>query len=145
MAPTDELRDRIELRELVERYAMGADARDRDGFGAVFTPDGRLVIAANGVTFEGRAAIVATLDYLDEHYPRSMHFVGNHQVDVAGDRASGVTYCLAHHYYVSDGVERDTKMVIRYLDEYQRTGDGWCIASRTLTMDWQEDRPITMA
>jgi hypothetical protein len=72
-----------------------------------------------------------------------MHFVGNHQVDVTGDLATGLVYCLAHHVYERDGQERDTLMVIRYRDRYARTAEGWRIAHRTLVIDWQEDRPLT--
>jgi uncharacterized protein (TIGR02246 family) len=135
--------DRLELRELVERYALGADTRDREVFAAVFTDDGALVTAAGG-TYVGPNAIVSTLDYLDAHYPRSMHFVGNHQVQLDGDRAQGIVYCLAHHVYSRDGEDRDTLMVIRYQDDYRRTADGWRIARRSLRIDWQEDRPLTV-
>jgi uncharacterized protein (TIGR02246 family) len=121
--------DRLELRELVERYALGADTRDREVFAAVFTDDGALVTAAGG-TYVGPHAIVSTLDYLDAHYPRSMHFVGNHQVQLDG--------------YSRDGEDRDTLMVIRYQDDYRRTADGWRIARRSLRIDWQEDRPLTV-
>ena len=135
--------DRLELRELVERYAVGADTRDRTTFGEVFTEDGVLAVAG-GASFVGRASIVSTLDHLESHYPRSMHFVGNHQVQVQGDDATGLVYCLAHHVYAQGGHERDTLMVIRYEDTYQRAADGWRISHRTLNIDWQEDRPLTV-
>ena len=35
-------------------------------------------------------------------------------------------------------------MIIRYSDEYSRSGDGWRIAHRKLTIDWEEDRPLTV-
>ncbi len=143
MSRIEDAVDRLELRELVERYALGADTRDREMFGAVFTDDGVLATSAGG-TYDGRAAIVSTLDYLDAHYPRSMHFVGNHQVELAGETAKGLAYCLAHHVYSRDGEDRDTLMVIRYQDEYRRTADEWRIARRALQIDWQEDRPLTV-
>ena len=102
MSRLEEAVDRLELRELVERYALGADTRDRDLFGGVFTEDGVLATSGGG-DFIGRAAIVSTLDYLDAHYPKSMHFVGNHQVTLDGDAARGLVYCLAHHVYAATG------------------------------------------
>ena len=143
MSRIEDAVDRLELRELVERYGMGADTRDREMFGGAFLEDAVLRTAKGG-TFDGRDAIVSTLDYLEAHYPRSMHFVGNHQVELAGDSATGVVYCLAHHVYERDGEERDTLMVIRYRDEYARTVDGWRIRRRALAIDWQEDRPLTV-
>lgn len=135
--------DRLELRELVERYALGADSRDRLVFGGAFTEDGVLA-TSTGRTYDGRDAVVSTLDHLDAHYPRSMHFVGNHQVQLDGDAATGLVYCLAHHVYARDGEDRDTLMVIRYRDEYRRTVDGWRISRRSLQIDWQEDRPLVV-
>jgi uncharacterized protein (TIGR02246 family) len=135
--------DRMQLRDLVERYACCADARDRAGFAGVFTEHG-VLSTSTGRTFEGRAAIASTMDYLDSHYPRSMHFIGNHQVEFDDDGASGLTYCLAHHVYSQAGQDRDTLMVIRYRDRYERTAEGWKIGQRALTIDWQEDRPLTV-
>jgi len=136
---------RLELRDLVERYAVCADARDRAGFGAVFAPDGCLVVPG-GHRCEGREAIVANLDHLDAHYPKSMHFVGNHIVTlVDADLAEGTVYCLAHHVYETEGVGRDTLMMIRYYDRYRRRSGSWQIEERRLDIDWQEDRPLSVA
>ena len=137
-----DIADRLELRELAEAYAFAADMRDRTAFSDVFTSEGVLLIDAGG-RYEGRAEIAGVLDYLDDHYPRTLHFVGNHRVRLEGDRASGMVYCLAHHVYEREGVERDTLMATRYLDQYVRTPDGWKIAQRTHYVDWEEDRPLT--
>jgi uncharacterized protein (TIGR02246 family) len=134
--------DRLELRELVEAYAFAADARDRRAFAEVFTADG--VLRTSGSSYEGRAAIAGVLDHLDAHYPTTMHFVGNHKVTVCGDEADGLTYCLAHHVSAGHDGQRDTLMVIRYTDEYRKTCDGWRISLRSLEIDWQEDRPLTL-
>jgi uncharacterized protein (TIGR02246 family) len=133
--------DRSELRALVERYAFSADRRDREGFAGVFTTDGVLATGQNR-KFEGRQAIGGVLDHLDANYPHTMHFVGNHEVEVDGDIARGLVYCLAHHAYERDEVKRDTLMVIRYHDTYVRTESGWQIKERKLDIDWQEDRPL---
>src|SRR5262249_1264837 len=90
---------------------------------------------------EGHDAIVTTLDYLDAHYPKSMHFVGNHDVTVEGDIARGVVYCLAHHLSSLDEGSTDTAMAIRYEDQYVRTETGWRIRHRSVNIDWEEDRP----
>jgi hypothetical protein len=81
------------------------------------------------------------VSHLEDRYEKTMHFVGNHLVHFHGDRVTGLTYCLAHHLYVADGVQRDTVMLIRYSDVYERSADSWQFTSRTLDIDWQEDRP----
>ena len=65
-------------------------------------------------------------------------------VDFLEDGAVGETYCIAHHIYKVDEVERDTVMFIRYHDKFVRTAEGWRIARRKLGIDWQEDRPTTV-
>jgi hypothetical protein len=138
MGRIEDAADRIELRALVDRYAVAADTRDRDGFVGAFTGDGVLAVGAD-VELRG-AQIAAPLDYLDAHYERTMHFVGNHDVTLAGDAAHGVVYCLAHHLSRRDGELVDTAMAARYEDDYVRTETGWRIARRAVTIDWEEDR-----
>jgi hypothetical protein len=142
MSETDELLDRLRIRELVERYGMCADLRDQAQFGSLFAQDA--VLTAGGTDHHGPKEIAEVLNLLAERYPHSMHFVGNHIVELSGDEATGITYCLAHHLYPKDDVQRDTLMLIRYHDAYRRTPHGWRFTSRELVMDWQEDRPISV-
>jgi uncharacterized protein (TIGR02246 family) len=134
--------DRVELRALVDRYAVAADSRDREGFAGVFTADGVLAVGPGG-GLVGPDAIPAPLDYLDAHYTHTMHLVGNHDVVLDGDTATGTVYCLAHHLSVRGGEMIDSCMGLRYFDRYVRTDDGWRIAHRSTSVDWQEDRPAS--
>jgi uncharacterized protein (TIGR02246 family) len=142
MSRLDDSADRVELRALVDRYAVAADTRDRAGFAGVFTADGVLDIGADG-GLVGPDAIPAPLDYLDAHYTRTMHFVGTHDVVLDGDRATGTVYCLAHHLWARDDETIVSCMAMRYFDRYVRTDDGWRIAHRGMSVDWQEDRPVS--
>ncbi len=98
MTRLDDTADRVELRALVDRYALAADSRDRAGFAGVFTADGVLAIGPGG-GLVGPDAIPAPLDYLDAHYTHTMHFIGTHDVVLDGDTATGTVYCLAHHLW----------------------------------------------
>ena len=130
--------DRVELRALVDQYAVAADTRDRARFADVFTPDAVLSLGARDLV--GHAEIVTPLDYLDAHYGRTMHLVGNHDVTLDGDTAHGLVYCLAHHISGTGDDATDTMMAVRYVDDYVRTGSGWRIARRATHVDWLEDR-----
>ncbi|GCE02372.1 nuclear transport factor 2 family protein [Embleya hyalina] len=144
------LRDRSELRDVVQTYAHGADRRKPDLVASMFTPEGRLVIHRDPGSTEppavraGRAEIARALESLDR-YPVTTHLIANQLITFApdGDRADGETYCTAHHIYESQGVRRDRVMSIRYLDTFVRTDEGWRIETRTLHCDWVEDRPLT--
>jgi hypothetical protein len=72
-----------------------------------------------------------------------MHLMGNHDVTLDGDRATGVVYCVAHHLSLHDDGARDTVMTVRYVDRYLRTADGWRIEQRTINVDWEEERPAS--
>jgi hypothetical protein len=95
----------------------------------------------DGAALEGRNAIVGALGRL-ERYDVTAHLLGhsNHVVD--GDRATGESWCRAHHVYDEGGTRRDWVMAIRYLDRYARRGDAWMIEDRHLVVDWLEDRPL---
>jgi uncharacterized protein (TIGR02246 family) len=135
-----DLLDRDALRRLVERYATAVNHRDLDGAAGCFLPDGRLTVG-DGAPLEGREAIVGALGRLSR-YEVTGHLLGhsNHAVD--GDRATGESWCRAHHVYEEGGVRRDRVMEIRYLDRYVRGGEGWRIEDRHLVVDWLEDRPL---
>jgi ketosteroid isomerase-like protein len=135
-----DLFDRDALRRLVERYATAVDHRDVEAAARCFLPDGRLTVG-DEAPLEGEAAIVAALGRL-ERYQVTAHVLGhsNHAVD--GDRASGESWCRAHHVYEEAGVRRSWVMAIRYLDRYVRSGEGWRIEDRHLVVDWLEDRPL---
>ncbi|WP_439677232.1 nuclear transport factor 2 family protein [Embleya sp. MST-111070] len=144
------LRDRSELRNVVQIYAHGADRRKPDLVASMFTPEGRLVIHRDPGSTEppavraGRAEIARALASLDR-YLVTTHLIANQLITFTpdGNRADGETYCTAHHIYESDGVRRDRVMSIRYLDTFVRTDEGWRIETRTLHCDWVEDRPLT--
>lgn len=146
-----ELLDRLEIRELVDRYARAADRFDGPAAAALFTPGGALRIFERGTDAPvrerlGREAIATAFVGL-ARYEVTLHVVANHLVELAGDAATGETYCLAHHVRtIGEGEAArlsDYVMAIRYLDAYERTSEGWRIAQRHLLLEFTEERPIS--
>lgn len=134
--------DRLALRYLVEAYAIGCDTRDADLLRSCF-------VEGATVTVHWLDRDPTTMRFPDgaEHiakslatYDRTMHVVGNHRAEVAGDTATGLTYCFAHHISGTD----DHVMAIRYEDTYRRDGDGWRITERHLRLDWTEAATVTV-
>ena len=148
---TDDVRlaERFEIRQLVERYARGADERDGDLVASAFLPEGILRIYPEGVRegpapreLSGRATISAAIAKL-VRYQVTTHFIGQQTVEFNGSGATGETYCLAHHLY-NDGDDRlNYVMSIRYLDTYARLDGQWLIAERRLMLDWTETRRVS--
>jgi hypothetical protein len=70
------------------------------------------------------------------------HFNGQSTVSLDGGRATGESYCLAHHLSTSEDGQ-STLMIasIRYLDELVKQDGQWLFAERRLMVDWTETRP----
>lgn len=136
--------------DLAGRYAVAVDDRDPAAVAALFTTDARFVqppALTRGdekVTVGADAIASAVLD-ATAHLLSTHHAVHQVVVDVDGDTASGVVYCLAHHLYRGrDGQVRDSAIAIRYRDTYRREGGRWLIARRALTVDFTDDHPVTV-
>jgi uncharacterized protein (TIGR02246 family) len=142
MTRLEEVTDRLDIRSLVDTYAFAADQRDRESFAGVFTADGTLATGQGGPRYVGRPAIASVLNWVEERFLKTMHFVGNQTAVIQGDAAQGLVYCLAHHISDDDGQQRDTVMFVRYVDSYVRTDEGWRIEERELNIEWQEARPL---
>jgi uncharacterized protein (TIGR02246 family) len=145
-ATASETRDALAIRALCERYAQAVDASDSVAFASLFTPDGH-VDAYDGATmtpmpgwhaFRGREQLAEIPAGAKAVAPTTMHFIGNHVADIAGDHATGVTYCIANHLRAD---RSNLVLMIRYLDKYQRTSeDDWLIAHRRIVIEWTETR-----
>ena len=142
-----EAADRLAIRELVDAYAHCADRRDAKGQMALFTEDTHFVVYMDTRNPEptqdlhGRETLAPVFGALNA-YAATMHFNGQSTVELDGDRATGESYCLAHHLSVGqDG--RRTMMIasIRYLDEFVKQDDQWLFAERRLMVNWTETRP----
>src|SRR6478672_8131345 len=103
-----EAADRLAIRELFDAYAHCADRRDSERQKSLFTIDTRIAAFMDGerseVTHvvEGRDALTPIFDDLNR-YEATTHFNGQSTVALDGDRATGESYCLAHHLFTEDG------------------------------------------
>lgn len=139
--------DRLAIRELIDAYAHCADRRDAKGQMSLFTEDSRFLVYMDATTaaptqeLHGREALAPVFDNLNT-YKATTHFNGQSTVSLDGDRASGETYCLAHHISFGTDDERTVMIAsIRYLDQFIKQGGGWFFAERRLLVDWTETRP----
>ncbi|MFF2073200.1 nuclear transport factor 2 family protein [Kitasatospora sp. NPDC058162] len=147
--PPGEAADRLAIRELIDAYAHCADRRDAQGQMALFTEDSRFLVFMDATAPEptqelhGREALAPVFDNLNT-YRATTHFNGQSTVTLDGDRASGESYCLAHHLSYGADTERTIMIAsIRYLDRFVKRADGWFFAERRLMVDWTETRPST--
>jgi 3-phenylpropionate/cinnamic acid dioxygenase small subunit len=116
------IEDTLAIQQLPIRYAMAVDARDVDGWVALFVPDVRVGRHTSG-TEALREAIIPQLQL----FYRSIHQIVGHRIDIIdGSRATGHVYCRAEHEVGS----RWVVMAIRYDDDYQKVDDQWLFSRR---------------
>jgi hypothetical protein len=143
-----EAADRLAIRGLVDAYAHCADRRDAEGQKSLFTEDTHFLVYMEGEGTEptqelrGREALTPVFDDLNR-YEATTHFNGQSTVALDGDRATGESYCLAHHLFTEDGERKLFVASLRYLDTFARTDGGWLFAERRLYVDWTETRTTT--
>ena len=145
----EEAADRLAIRELVEAYAHCADRRDAKGHMALFTADTHFVVYMNAKDptpsqeLHSREALAPVFADLNK-YDATTHFVGQSTIfTLTADRATGETYCLAHHITVDAGKRRLMLASLRYLDTFVKIDRSWLFRERRLYVDWLEERPIS--
>jgi len=122
ITPT-EAADRLAIRELFDAYAHCADRRDAEGQKSLFTVDTHFLVYMEGEGTEptqeldGREALTPVFDDLNR-YEATTHFNGQNTVALNGDRATGESYCLAHHLFTEDGERKLMVASLRYLDTF---------------------------
>ena len=138
--------DRLAIRELVDRYARCADRRDAEGQKASFTEDTHFVVYMNGEgseptqVIDGREGLTPVFDALN-NYEATMHFNGQSTIALVGERATGESYCIAHHLFTEDGQRRIMVAHLRYDDMFAKLDGTWMLAVRSIYVDWTETRP----
>src|ERR1700728_1353218 len=144
---SEEAADRLAIRELVDAYAYCADRRDATGQMALFTLDTHFVVymdaksATPSQELHGRESLAPVFENLNSDKVTT-HFNGQSTVQLDESRATGVSYCLAHHVTAQDGKESLMIASIRYLDTFAKQEGRWYFAERKLMVDWIETRPL---
>jgi SnoaL-like domain len=140
-----EAADRLAIRELVDAYAHCADRRDADGQKSLFTEDTHFVVYMSGQdsaptqVLDGREALTPVFDDLNR-YQATMHFNGQSTIALDGERATGESYCIAHHLFTDDGERKLMVAWLRYGDTFVKVDGAWLFAERKLYVDWTETR-----
>lgn len=146
---SSEAADRLKIRELVDAYAHCADRRDAKGQLALFTKDTHFVVFMDArsqkpsVELNRREDLAPVFDELNK-YEATTHFMGQSTVVLNGERATGETYCIAHHVSASEGKRTLFIASLRYYDVFTKVDGKWLFAERKLMVDWTDTRPMNV-
>ena len=117
--------DEAQITDLLYRLARCFDHRSWDQVGDVMDAD----VHAYGC--QGRDAVVA--DSLRRHLGGcgpSQHLLGNPVVEVAGDRATSLTYARVFHQGADELADRSFECLGEYHDTWVRRAQGWRMVGR---------------
>ena len=82
------LSDRIEIGELLARYARAVDTKDWDLYRSVFTEDAYIDYRSAGAVDGDREKVTAFLAASLEPFPMTQHFITNVECEINGDEAT---------------------------------------------------------
>jgi ketosteroid isomerase-like protein len=133
--------DRIEITEVLYRYASAIDRFDHEGI--------RRTLADDLWAQYGNAEPVTSGDAVASWITESIatvawqhHLLSVYHVDVDGDLARALVYHTSHQVFENDP-GRAKVLVGRYHNELRRTADGWKISRLVLELLWGEARTDT--
>ena len=120
-------------------YCWAIDSRRFEDLREVFLPDGHANYG--GVEFEGVEAVMEKCSSVLSPLDVSQHMVSTHEVAVEGDLAT--SRCYFHAQHVRRSAEGGPNFIVagRYVDDWERTADGWRIRRRVLDTLWTDGNP----
>jgi 3-phenylpropionate/cinnamic acid dioxygenase small subunit len=80
--------DKLEIAELLARYARAVDTKDWDLWRSVFTPEAQVDYSSAGAAAGTRDEVAQWLEQALSAVPMTQHFISNVEIDLDGDRAT---------------------------------------------------------
>jgi hypothetical protein len=152
------LLDRIEIQDVIARYAVGQDAHQSDDdllqhWDHVFTPDAVVDYTAGGFRvgtytelarwMRGNAIDHGERDGVMHGFTGWQHMLGLPTVTVDGDTATALTDLLATHRIGPDhSATAYLSDACTFHDSLSRTAAGWRITHRRLEVHWIDTFPV---
>ena len=128
--------DRLEIDDLLTKYAFFLDDRDFESLKHLFVPGARMDYSVSGGIAGDRDEVVPWLTETVSSFPMSEHVITNRLIVLDGDEASSRSY-LYNPMGLPDG--RTTFLGGRYHDRFVRTHEGWRFAERAIAaITWTE-------
>jgi uncharacterized protein (TIGR02246 family) len=117
------LSDKLEIHELLARYARAVDHHEWDLYRSLFTDDAEIDYSSAGSVAGGRDEVAAFLEAAIPTLPWTQHVVTNVEVDLDGDEAHVRATFL--NPMQLPGVEGPSCCGGVYRHDLVRTADGW--------------------
>ena len=131
--------DKIEIQELLYRYARACDRKEWKLLRTVFTPDAYLDYTSAGCPAGSRDEVCAFLENALSTMPMTQHFISNIEIELDGDRARVVA--MFYNPMQLPGMTTQSACGGYYHHELVRTTDGWRSRSLREETVWFSNPP----
>lgn len=141
-----EIKDRMELKKLVDTFSNLADTKEVDKQVLLFTEDATVQTIQNGVPsgskFTGQKEIEDAFSQYLELFETVYHINGQHTVEINGDTATGINYCQVVLISNDNGKRIKNTSGVRYNDTYKKINGKWYISDRKSDFMWRTSEEI---
>ena len=135
------LQDRLDITDVLYRYASTIDRFDHAGLRSVLADD-LWAQYGNADPVIGGDAVAAWIGEAIATVVWQHHLLSVYHVDVDGDEASALVYHTSYQGF-EDAPDTAKLLVGRYHNELRREGDGWKISRLVLEILWGEEKADT--
>jgi hypothetical protein len=136
----DAVIDRLEIRDLIENWAVWRDAGDWDRFRTVWHSDGRMMATWTQGTAD---EFIAVSKAGWAKGVSILHFLGGTSIDLAGDRAVSQTKMTISQRGDVEGIVCDVLCTGRFYDFWERRAGRWGLVLRQPIYEKDRLDPVT--
>jgi len=127
----EEISNRIQIQDLLTRYALAIDTKDWALLDTCFASDAEVDYTSTGGEKGAYPEIRRWLEKVLSSFAVTAHHIGNVSVELDGDRAHARTYLWnPMGFQQADGTLQWFAVSAHYVDELVRTTEGWRIRKR---------------
>jgi len=132
--------DRLEIRDLIENWAVWRDAGDWDRFRTVWHDDGRMMATWTQGTAD---EFIAVSKAGWAKGVSILHFLGGTSIDLSGDRAVSQTKMTISQRGDVEGIVCDVLCTGRFYDFWERRAGRWGLVLRQPIYEKDRLDPVT--
>jgi hypothetical protein len=144
--PTEvqEIADKLEIHELLIRYAYALDNRSWDEWAKIFTSDAIIDFSHVGMQLYSPAQVREISSAGDPERLSSQHLTANAVIKIQGDSATAYSEAAVNIVMRSEqeGMAWLRRSGAYYRDQLVRTPDGWRIKLRVCYVKWRDSAEI---
>jgi SnoaL-like domain len=136
-----QVRDRQEIIDTINRIGLTADLRDWSACQACFSQSVEVdytslmggepnIIAPDALTKQWQS-------FFDSTFKTTQHLIGSHSVTHSGNSATCLSQFQAHHVLLNPTEEKTWTLGGFYIHELVRTDDAWLVRKMKMTWTWE--------